>query len=132
MNLKSQAIIFLGMIVGGFLIEAFISQFHFLTYRKKFKKYNYKFSRYLFYLFFPLLALLFSLFFTGTKVIHVFFVFSILGTFLEWLAGFAYHMVMGQRLWTYHRFSLTTYTSWLSVPLWGIAGVFFWLLKEFI
>jgi len=61
----------------------------------------------------------------------VFLIFAGVGTALEWLVGFSFHMVMGQRLWTYYKYNINTYTSLLSIPLWGIAGVFFYLLVKY-
>jgi hypothetical protein len=132
MEFTSVTLIFLLLIIGGFLIESFVSQIHYFIFKKGFKKYHYKFSRYLFYLLFPILALIFSFAFTASRVFYVFIVFSVIGTVLEWLAGFAYHMVVGQRLWTYHRFSIGGYTSLFSIPLWGLGGVLFYLLEKLI
>ncbi len=122
----------MGLIIGGFVIESFMSQVHYFLFRKHIKEYHYRLGRYLFYLMFPLMAIIFSYFFAGTKVVFIFFAFSLLGTFLEWLAGFSYHMVVGQRLWTYHRYSFGGYTSLFSAPLWGLAGVLSWFLGKLI
>lgn len=132
MEFASVVLIFLALIIGGLFIESFISQIHYFVFKKGFKKYHYKFGRYLFFLLFPTLALIFSFMHTSQTVFYVFAVFSIVGTTLEWLAGFAYHMVVGQRLWTYHRFSIGGYTSLFAIPLWGLGGVLFYLLEKFI
>lgn len=124
--------IYLGLIIGGFIIESLVSQTHFLLFGKQFKKYHYKFGRYLFYLMFPVVALVFSLFFASPEVLSIFLAFSVIGPALEWLAGFSYHMVVGQRLWTYHRYSIGGYTSFFTIPLWGLAGILFWLLNKVI
>lgn len=122
--------IFLGLIVGGFLLEAVASQFHFLLTGKGYKKYHYSAGRYLFFLLFPATALVFVVMNLGWEIVNVFAAFSVIGTFLEWLSGFSYHMSVGQRLWSYHRYGIGAYTSFLSVPLWGLGGVLFWLLVE--
>lgn len=132
MDISSAVTIFLILTIGGLIIESVFSQFHYFVYKKNFKEYHFKFSRYLFYLLFPILAIIFSFIYTGSTAIYIFIVFSLIGTALEWLAGFAYHMIVGQRLWTYHRFSIGGYTSFLSLPLWGLGGVFFWLLQKLI
>lgn len=132
MSIYSTVTIFLILTIGGLIIESVFSQFHYLIYKKHFKSYHFKFSRYLFYLLFPMVAIFFSFIYTDLTLIYIFFIFSLVGTALEWLAGFAYHMVVGQRLWTYHRFSIGGYTSFLSIPLWGLGGVFFWLLQKVI
>jgi uncharacterized membrane protein len=60
----------------------------------------------------------------------VFLFFAVIGTFMEWLIGFAYENVVGKILWTYDKFNINGYTSYLSIPLWGIAGVVFWLIAN--
>lgn len=122
--------IFLGLIVGGLLVEVLFSQFHYLFTKKHYKKYHYSFSRYLFLLLFPLLATFFIFSQAGLKLLHVFLVFALAGTILEWLVGFSFHMVVGNRLWTYSRYSINKYTSLLSIPLWGLLGILFWLLAQ--
>lgn len=131
MTYTSIALIFLFLIIFGFLFESFIFQTHYLLTGKKFKTYHYSFGRYFYYLIIPFSAVAFALIATSDiNLLLVFFTFSLLGTALEWLAGFAYQMIVGQKLWTYHRHSIGGYTSFLSVPLWGIGGVLFWLLVQ--
>jgi hypothetical protein len=122
--------IFLALTIGGFLLETLLAQFHHFIFKAKYKRYHYSFSRYLFFLLFPLTALLFVLADQGFKILTIFIFFSVIGPILEALAGYSYHMVVGQRLWTYHRHSLKGYTSVLSAFLWGLGGVLFWLLVE--
>jgi len=122
--------LFLGLVVIGVLLEVFLSQFHYFFTKKHYKKYHYSIGRYLFLLLFPFLATIYILSHTGLKLINVFLAFALLGTFLEWLVGFSFHMVVGHRLWTYYRYNINTYTSLLSIPLWGLAGILFWLLAQ--
>ena len=127
---NSIPIIFLLLIVFGFIFESIFFQFHHLIRGKKFKTYHYQFARFLYYLITPLIATYFAISATqNLKLVTIFIIFLFLGTVLEWLAGFAYHMIVGQRLWTYHRYSIGGYTSLFSVPLWGIGGVLFYLLQ---
>ena len=123
--------LYLIMVVSGFLIEAFISQTHFFLTKKHYKKYHYSFARYLLLLSIPLLSTIFIFNQVGVTILNVFLIFAGVGTALEWLVGFSFHMVMGQRLWTYYKYNINTYTSLLSIPLWGIAGVFFYLLVKY-
>lgn len=123
--------IYLLMVVFGFLIEAFFSQTHFFLTKKHYKKYHYSFSRYLILLSLPIISTIFIYGIVGVTVLNVFVIFALAGTFLEWLVGFCFHMVVGQKLWTYNKYNIGTYTSYLSIPLWGIAGVFFYLLARF-
>ena len=122
--------IFFGLVVGGVLLEIFFAQYHAVIARKRYKKYHYSLGRYLFLLLFPILATLFIFSRVGTDVVTVFVAFAVVGTFLEWLVGFSFHMVVGHRLWTYYRLNINTYTSLLAIPLWGLAGVLFWLLAK--
>lgn len=130
MSPQEQAIIFFLLVVGGVLLEIILSQAHYYLTKKQYKKYHYTFGRYLFLLFFPILATIYMVGNGGTTLISVFLVFAIVGTLLEWLVGFSYHMVVGQRLWKYYRYSISTYTSLLLIPFWGLAGVLFYLIVK--
>ena len=66
----------------------------------------------------------------GPRVILFFLYSSVLGFILEYGVGFAYHKTLNRRLWTYSRLSINGYTSWLTLPIWGVAGVIFWLLSR--
>ncbi|MFZ6034668.1 MAG: putative ABC transporter permease [Patescibacteria group bacterium] len=124
---------FLMVIIFGVLTEIAVSQLHYFLTKRHIKHYHFSYSRYLFLLLFPLVATFVTLGQNGNTLSKVFISFALLGTFLEWLIGFSYHMVVGQRLWTYHRLSLNGYTSVLSIPLWGLAGALFYLLgKTFV
>lgn len=124
--------LFLAMVVIGVVLEVIISQFHYIYTKKDFKKYHFSLARYFFLMLFPLIAVLVSTFQVGTTLIRAFLIFALVGTLLEWFVGFSYHMVLGQRLWTYYRYNIGTYTSLLSIPLWGLAGVVFWLLAKVV
>lgn len=130
MSLFAITTIFLGLVIGGFLLESLAFQFHFLTTGKHYKKYHFTFGRYLYYLIAPITAVIFAISQSGIYLLNIFLIFSLVGTILEWLAGFAYHMIVGQRLWTYHRYSVGGYTSLFSIPLWGLGGILFWLLVK--
>jgi len=66
----------------------------------------------------------------GYSPLFVFALFAFWGTLLEGLVGFSYHMIVGQRLWTYHRYGIYGYTSLLSVPIWGLLGILMWFLAR--
>lgn len=121
---------FLLILVIGVLIEVAVSQLHFYMTNKHIKRYHFSYSRYFFLLLFPMVAAFVTFGQTGITLVKVFLAFALVGTFLEWLIGFSYHMVVGQRLWTYHRLGLNGYTSILSIPLWGLAGALFYLLGK--
>ncbi len=66
----------------------------------------------------------------NTKILYLFVVSAVIGLLFEYGVGKFYHMTLNRRLWTYSRYSLNGYTSWLAAPMWGIAGVVFWLLSS--
>lgn len=119
-------IIFIGALILGWILEAVLSRSHYYVSRKHYKEHHFKFSKYVFFLLFPLMAVIISAF-SEPKIITVFLLGSAMGTFFEWLVGWAYEKTVGQRLWTYHRFGIFgRYTSLLSIPLWGVAVVLMW------
>ncbi len=71
-------------------------------------------------------------YFYGPKLILFFLVSCVVGLFLEYGIGKLYHKTLNRRLWTYSRLNIGGYTSWLTLPMWGIAGVVFWLLARII
>lgn len=123
-------IIFLAMVAGGVQLEGSFAGLHDRFSKLRYKRNRFRLGRYFFLLAFPLLATLFALYAQGVSAAYAFLLFAVAGTALEWLVGSAFHRVVGQRLWTYHRYSMGGYTSWLSVPLWGMAGVPFLLLVK--
>jgi hypothetical protein len=135
MNPYSNLIIFLGIIVFGVGIEVFLSKIYFHEEggaKKKHQIIHFKFSRYLFLLSIPLLGVILMYFIVGISILESFFLFALLGTGLEYLVGYCYQAVVGQRLWTYYKYSLGEYTSLLSIPLWGLCGTLVFLLSKVI
>lgn len=120
--------LFLFLLVLIFLLEAFISQGHYLLTGKKFRQHHFSIIRYLYLLLPPLVAFFYLLNNIGLPILKVFFIFAIMGTLLEGIVGFAYHMVVGKRLWTYSLHSLGGYTSFLAIPYWGFVGVLAWFI----
>ncbi len=121
-------LIFLLISLGGSLIEAFLSDIHYKVSKNHYKENHFKLSKYFFFLFFPIVASVIMMFVSGITIFYVFLAFSVIGTICEWIIGFVYHKVIGQRLWTYHKYAINKYTSLLSIPLWGFAGVLLYLL----
>lgn len=127
MNPVFEFFLFSVIIVFGVGVEVGIS---WLFPRAKIKIKKFNIIRYLFLLLFPILGIILMVYRSGMVMAIVFAAFSISGMVIEGLIGFAYHQILGHRLWTYHRLDLSGYTSLLSVPLWGMAGVLFWLLAR--
>lgn len=130
MEAVNEFLLFLFMVVGGVVLEELAQVLYFSLTKKKFKEHHFRFSRYFYLLMFPILATIVMVQRNSAVLLPVFLTFAITGTFIEWLIGFFYHRIVGQKLWTYHRYSLTGYTSLLSIPIWGLAGVLFWLLAK--
>lgn len=60
MNITSTVVIFLILTIGGLIMESVFAQFHYFIYKKHFKEYHFKFSRYLTYLLFPSIKMWFN------------------------------------------------------------------------
>lgn len=122
--------LFLSMVVVGVGLESVAVKSYYLITKTHYKEHHFSWGKYLFLLSFPLFATGYAIFREGSSLINVFIIFSFVGTLLELLIGLAYHKIVGQRLWTYHKYTLSEYTSLLSIPLWGLAGVLFWLMVK--
>ena len=118
------------MLCVGMMLETFFHRIHYWITKTHYKEHHFTWGKYLYYLLFPLLTFGVSIYENGWNVVQVFLIFAFLGTFLEWMVGFTYHKIVGVRLWTYHKYSITRYTSFLSIPLWGFAGILFWHLAR--
>lgn len=130
MDPVSDLVLFFLLVFGGVILEEIAQNLYLKLTSEKLKVHHFSFSRYVYLLVLPIIAVIVIAQRVGMHLLNVFFIFAFVGTFLEWLIGFFYHHIVGQRLWTYHRYSISGYTSLLSVPLWGIGGIFFWLLAQ--
>ena len=57
---------------------------------------------------------------------------ALVGFSLEYLLGLAYHQTLNERMWTYTHFDVHGYTSFLTLPFWGLGGVIFWMLSKIV
>ncbi len=80
----------------------------------------------------PLFCIIYLIYLFGLKILVLFFLSSLLGLFLEYVVGLAYYKTLNKKLWVYQQLSISGYTSLLSIPIWGVAGVIFWLLSKII
>lgn len=79
----------------------------------------------------PLLGVAALAYWFGFQFIYVFFFGALFLATLEWFTGFAYHNIMGARLWRYERHALPGgYTSYLTLPIWGSGMVLLWLIMK--
>jgi hypothetical protein len=125
-------LLFVTMFSVGVILEVIIAEGYYYFTKKRINLNHYSFNKYIFLFLFPLIGLVLLATRVGISAYLVFGLFAITGTLLELLIGFGYHMVVGQRLWTYHRYSIAKYTSILSLPVWGCIGVIFWLLLKLL
>ena len=93
---------------------------------------EFKWNEYLLLLAVPTVGSLGLAFLYGVKVLYFFVASCVVGFVLEYLLGKAYHKTLNRRLWTYSKYSVDGYTSLLTIPMWGIAGIVFWLLANFV
>ncbi len=123
-------LIFFLTIVISLILELLFSKLYYLVTNNPYKSHHFSFGRYIYFLVIPILIILYFIQGSKLNLIAVLISFSLLGTLAEWLIGFFYHKIVGQRLWTYHRYSINKYTSVLSIPIWGIAGLIFYLFIQ--
>ncbi len=124
----NESLLFFVFVAFGVFLEDIGNKLYKKIAKRPQRTIHFSIGRYLFLLLVPLLSVLFMTFIHGLSIIQAYILFAIVGTLLEWLVGFSYHQIVGQKLWTYHRYSLTGYTSFLATPIWGLAGVLFLLL----
>jgi uncharacterized membrane protein len=128
MDPKIFLILYIVMIYLSFMSEVLVKHIHFLVTRSHYKEHHFTLGRYILSLIFPFIVFLIIYLHLGSSFLYTFIASAILGTMAEWTVGWWFYQVMGTRLWTYHRYAITKYTSFLSIPLWGLVGVFLLLV----
>lgn len=118
MNLNLLFFVFLSVCLVGF----------YLAYLYGRKTWRFHWGEYIAIIILPILCLVYLSVFYDLRILTLFLISSFLGFFLEYVIGLTYHKTLNRRLWKYHKYSVGGYTSLLSLPLWGIGGVVFWLL----
>lgn len=116
-----------------FFLEGAVARYYFGSRHKiqrLIKKHHFSIWRYLLFFGIPFVTTVLFAAQYNRSLLTIFFTFAVVGTIMEWLTGYAYYNVVGTRLWTYNRYSLNGHTSLLSLPLWGFAGVFFWVVTS--
>ena len=94
---------------------------------------RFRWSEYIILLIVPVIGCLGLSYIYGIKIIYLFGLSAIVGLALEYSLGLAYHKTLNKHLWYYSRLSVGDgYTSLLTFPMWGVAGVVFWLLSQSI
>jgi len=114
----------------AFIALTFVGFYIAYLYGRKTKQF--KWSEYILLVFWPILFVFAFAYFVDIKIISMFVVSSFLGFASEHVLGFAYYKTLNKKLWKYNRLSIGGYTSLLSIPFWGVAGVFFWFVSKMI
>lgn len=104
----------------------------FLAYLYGKKTKNFKWSEYLLIIIWPTLCVLYMAYLYGLGIIVLYLASCWVGFVLEYLLGLIYHKVLNKKLWTYNRYSVNGYTSFLSIPFWGVGGVVFYFLAKLL
>jgi uncharacterized membrane protein len=96
-----------------------------------FKENKHKKLSILFFTLAPLVFLIFTVNHYGYKLLYIFISFMLLGAMGEFCLGYLYHKIFKRKLWEYKTFKLGKegYTSYLSIPFWGMAGIMFWAVS---
>jgi hypothetical protein len=80
----------------------------------------------------PILSVVVLAFIYGGKILELYFLSALAGFCSEYGFGLVYHKTLNRRLWNYTRFGIQGYTSLLSIPMWGVAGVVFYFIAKSI
>lgn len=124
------AILYLLFIFGGVGVESVISILYFTFKKRNLHTNKFVFARYLYLLTLPLIGTFYMIYIKGTELFNIFLFFIIVGPIFEWLVGFSYYRIVGSRLWTYHKYTFQGHSSLLASPMWGMAGVLFYLISQ--
>jgi hypothetical protein len=122
-------LLFIALVAGGVFSEVVIFKLIVFFVRPP-SSTMFHLIKYCYLLSLPTLAVLVTMQRIGIVVLYVFITTSLVGPLFEWLAGFTYEYIVGKRLWTYHHYGMSQYTSILAIPLWGFAGVLLWLVGQ--
>jgi uncharacterized membrane protein len=118
-------------ILGPVIILMDLAGFY-LAYLYGHRTKNFLWRKYLAILAFPIAGVFIFSVLINIKVLILFVISSLVGFAFEYIIGLTYHKTIHEKLWSYGRLNINEYTSLLSVPFWGIAGIVFWLIVELI
>ena len=102
----------------------------YISYLYGHKRKEFRWSEYFLLVSWPIISALVLAYYIDHRILTLFFVSAVAGFLFEYSFAFIYHKTLNKRLWTYSRFALNGYTSWLTIPVWGAAGIVFWLLGK--
>jgi uncharacterized membrane protein len=124
---KNMSTILLGTI---FIVVVLVGFYLAYLYGHKTKKFRW--SEYIAIIIWPILCVFVMAYLIDVRILAMFILSCCAGFVLEYIVGLAYHKVLNKRLWEYKRLSINGYTSLLTIPIWGVAGVLFWFLGKMI
>lgn len=116
-----------GALVGGFL-EFFIGELysHLATGHCLRVHHRFSWRNYIGFVSLLLWGLLGVIYGVGFRTAGFIMAAAIVGFICEFVLGKIWELIFGHKLWTYHRLPIGEgYTSWLTLPLWAVAGVVF-------
>jgi len=80
----------------------------------------------------PFAGMIFLAWLEGFKIIIFFILSGLVGLTGEFVLGFSCDKILGRKLWRYSKLSLSGYTSLLTLPFWGGAGILFLILAKLL
>lgn len=113
-----------------FIVICFVGFYLAYLYGRKTKKFRW--SEYIAIIILPVLCVAYLSIFVDVRILNLFLISSFVGFFFEYIFGLTYEKTLNRKLWVYQRLSVGGYTSLLSIPLWGIGGVIFWLISKML
>ncbi len=93
---------------------------------------RFRWSEYIAIVIWPLAIMVILGLFVNKNFFLLFILSAIFGTAFEYFFGLLYHKTLNRKLWEYKKLSIKGYTSILSIPVWGVAGVFFWSIGSLL
>ncbi len=118
---QADLALFLAIVILGVFAVAVATKQPRRSHKKGSKQFNFK--RYILHMLFPMLAVVLAYQNIGTPVVYVFIAGAVAGLVLEYLVGASFSFIEGARLWRYYHYDISGNTSWLVLPIWGMAGV---------
>jgi hypothetical protein len=119
-------------IISGFILIFIMLIGFYLAYLYGRRIKQFRWRGYIAMIILPIISIFIFAYFINIKIISFFLISSFLGFIWEYLVGLMYHRTFNERLWKYDRLNIHGYTSLLTIPLWGIAGVVCWFLSKMV
>lgn|SRR3989338_1874196 len=113
-----------------FIVICFLGFYLSYLYGRKTRKFLWR--EYLAIIILPLLCVIYLSIFVDIRILNLFLLSGFVGFLLEYVIGLTFHKTLNRRLWEYKFYSINGYTSLLTVPVWGMAGIVFWLIGKML